>query len=573
MGMAIDELYAVLGWKVEGEANLKRYQAGLKRVESQIDAFVTRAGAFAVALGTVAAGAAAAFGKSVISTSAQFEKLEATLTTIEGSSDKAKKALNWVSDFATKTPFDLQQVSEAFVRLRAYGLDPTTGLLESLGDASSAMGKDLMSAVEMIADASTGEFERMKEFGITTKQAGDQVVFSWTENGKSLSKTVKKSGEDITKFIQERFGARFSGAMLRQSKTWDGMVGNLGDSWERFKLRVGQGGFFDTVKGHLGDLLDYIGRLDKDGTLDRWSKSLSTGLTWAVNKAKGNIEDLKFVFEGIAGWFKANPDWHGPILTGLMALGAYIFPKTFALLVLEDILKWMQGKGSIITELAQSIEELTGIDAASVDNVLAAIAAGGAGLLIAVGPTKAMAVAIRGLATALGLMSGSAAVKGLGFFGALGGALKGAAGALARHPLLVAGAVTYGALNDVPHDAMASATKDDPELLARLAAERQRWGGTHFEGGRHRAGLDAGPKEGGLDALLDNYRNNTARIGRDAAAATVINDSSDRSINVKATATVSVAEINQAAAAAGRETESAVRSALSSKPRLNRGMF
>ena len=59
MGTAIDELYAVLGWKLEGEQNLKKYQAGLKNVENQIDAFVKRVGAFGIALGTVAAGAAA----------------------------------------------------------------------------------------------------------------------------------------------------------------------------------------------------------------------------------------------------------------------------------------------------------------------------------------------------------------------------------------------------------------------------------------------------------------------------------------------------------------------------------
>ena len=563
MGTAIDELYAVLGWKVEGEGDLKRYKANLQNLENSIDSFVKRVGTFAIALGTVAAGAAAALGKSVVDTSAKFESYAATLETIEGSADKARKSLDWIAEYAKTTPYDVDQATQAFIRLKAYGLDPMDGTLTAVGDAASAMGKSLMDGVEAIADATTGENERLKAFGITTSVAGDKITYTWRQNGQEMSKTLKKSGLEIAKFLKENFGQRFNGAMLKQSKTWNGMLANLGDSWVDFQLRIGEGGFFQTVKGHLGDLLEYIGRLDKDGTLDRWSKSLSTGLTWAVNKAKGNIEDLKFVFEGITGWFKANPDWHGPVLTGLMALGAYVFPKTFALLILEDILKWMQGKGSIIGDLAKSIEELTGIDAASVDNVLAAIAVGGAGLLVAVGPTKAMAVAIRGLATALGLMSGSAAVKGLGFFGALGGALKGAAGALARHPLLAAGAVTYGALNAVPHDAMASATKDDPELLARLAAERQRWGGTHFEGGRHRAGIGAGPKEGGLDAILGNYRDNTAKMS--GAAGTVVNDSSDRSIHVKATATVSVSEINQAAAASGREVEAAVRNALNNR--------
>lgn len=41
---AIEELYALLGWKLTGEDNLKRFQSNMKRVEQQLDAFVSRAG-------------------------------------------------------------------------------------------------------------------------------------------------------------------------------------------------------------------------------------------------------------------------------------------------------------------------------------------------------------------------------------------------------------------------------------------------------------------------------------------------------------------------------------------------
>ena len=61
---------------------------------------------------------------------------------------------------------------------------------------------------------------------------------------------------------------------------------------------------------------------------------------------------------------------------------------------------------------------------------------------------------------------------------------------------LIAGSVGYEALNAVPHGDMANAVKDDPDLPARLLAEQNRFGGVAFEGGRHRAGLGAGPPEG-----------------------------------------------------------------------------
>jgi hypothetical protein len=38
------------------------------------------------------------------------------------------------------------------------------------------MGKDMMQMIEAVADASTGEFERLKEFGIKASKQGDQVA-------------------------------------------------------------------------------------------------------------------------------------------------------------------------------------------------------------------------------------------------------------------------------------------------------------------------------------------------------------------------------------------------------------
>ncbi|MDG4813775.1 hypothetical protein P8629_12270, partial [Hydrogenovibrio sp. 3SP14C1] len=85
------------------------------------------------------------------------------LETIEGSQEKAKASLDWIAGFAKKTPYDLAQVTESFVKLKAYGIDPIADdALRILGDTGSAMGKSLDQAVEAFADAATGEFERLK---------------------------------------------------------------------------------------------------------------------------------------------------------------------------------------------------------------------------------------------------------------------------------------------------------------------------------------------------------------------------------------------------------------------------
>lgn len=85
--------------------------------------------------------------------------------------------------------------------------------------------------------------------------------------------------------------------------------------------------------------------------------------------------------------------------------------------------------------------------------------------------------------------------KYTGKFGAgLGWLGRGAAKILGT-PSMVA-ETTFRALDAVPHATMESATKGNPDLLPGLDRENAMWRGVAFEGGRHRAGLGAGPTEG-----------------------------------------------------------------------------
>ena len=272
--MIVDELVAVLGYDMRGEDNLRRFNAGLERAGMLANRMAT----ILVAAGTLAAGALAGLGKSVIETSAKFEGYQTSLETIEGSAEKAKSSMDWITKFAAKTPYELAGVTDAFIKLKSYGIDPMDGTLTTLGDTASAMNKPLNMAVEAFADATSFQFERLREFGVTATQKGEEVTFKWTKNGKEFTKVVKKNGADIQKFLKDHWGKSFNGAMIRQSKTWNGMMSNLGDSWELFKKRIGDAGFFEHVKGKLASLLDQIGAMDENGTLTRWAKSLSDGL-------------------------------------------------------------------------------------------------------------------------------------------------------------------------------------------------------------------------------------------------------------------------------------------------------
>ena len=252
--------------------------------------------------GGLAIAGGAAFGlKKVIEISSQFEQFQVILEKTEGSAAGAQKAMDWVKDFGAKTPYEIGEVMEAFVKLRAYGIDPTQGTLKSLGNASSAMGKDLMSAIEMIADAQTGEFERLKEFGIRASKAGDKVTFSYQNNGKTMTKVAKATGTEIEKALTGIFDERFGGMMDRQSKTMAGMWSNMKDQAANFFLSIGNAGFADTLKARLGSVLETVNAMAADGRLAAWAENISAKLSVMTEKAFDFIQntDWKRVADGL----------------------------------------------------------------------------------------------------------------------------------------------------------------------------------------------------------------------------------------------------------------------------------
>lgn len=365
--MAIaDELIALLGFELTGEGAARRYQQTLGGLTERVGKFAATATRMAGIAGAAMVTGMSLLGRSVIETNAQFETYQATLETIEGSAEAAKQSLDWIAGFAKSTPYDVAQITESFVKLKAYGIDPIANdTLRILGDTGSAMGKTLNDAVEMFADASGMEFERLKEFGIRASQEGDNVTFTWTKNGQELTETVKKNATEVRAFLLETLGDRFSGAMDRQSRTFRGLTSNLGDTWADFQRRVGDAGFFQNIIGKLESLLATIDRLDKEGRLDEWATAISNSLSWSADViwAIGSriAENAAFI---AANW----ESLQGPVTVLAWAFGlliARLFPVgtvlTLAGLAIDDLLAYMQGGESIIGDFIGWLQEVTGV--------------------------------------------------------------------------------------------------------------------------------------------------------------------------------------------------------------------
>lgn len=535
--MIIDELIAILGFDVRGEEKLRSFSATIEQTAARIATFATAA---AVA----SAGALAALGKSVINVSAQFESLEASLTTVTGSTEQAKASMDWITKFAAATPYEVNGITEAFIKLKSYGIDPIADdALRTLGDAASAMNKPLNQAVEALADATSFEFERLKEFGLRTQQKGNEVTFTWTKNGKELSKTIKKNSEDVRKFILEQLGDRFNGAMVRQSKTWNGMMSNLGDSWTSFLLRIGRGGFFEAVRGKLADLLDYFNRLAEDGTLDRWAKSISAGFTYVADGIANFAVRIGRHFTTIAKIIEDNKGAWDTFKWALLALGAYLFPVAaligLAAAAVDDFLTYLRGGKSVIGDFVQALADFLGADPQDVAKVLGDIASAAAALAATAAGVGLFATALRKVGGALGLLGSSTAVDGIGNLTKAGekvskinGPKFGLLSMLGLESALEMGSGTLEegkARGNAWNKWLENSMGTPRSYLERLMGGSGKSDQPKIPYGA----LTRDPSAHG-DALMDNAAKNFGRMGSGAAAAinSTVNDNSNRSVNV-----------------------------------------
>ncbi len=189
--------------------------------------------------------ATAFVGKQITDTITKFEKLEASLRTITGSADNAAVAFGFIQEFAATTPFQLEEVTAAFIKLKALGLTPSAEALTSYGNTATAMGKSLNQMIEAVADAATGEFERLKEFGIKSKSQGDQVTFTF----QGIKTTVGKNAEEIEAFLKSIGDVQFAGAMEEQADTLNVALSNMGDGFSKLVKAIGDAGLTAMLTG------------------------------------------------------------------------------------------------------------------------------------------------------------------------------------------------------------------------------------------------------------------------------------------------------------------------------------
>lgn len=245
-------------------------------------------------------GAAIGGLKKLVDVNREFGILKAGLETATGSAQGANDAFIALQDFAKTTPYDLAQATSAFTQLVNLGLTPSERALKSYGDTSAALGKDLKQMVEAVADAATGEFERLKEFGIKSKNQGDTIAFTF----KGTTETVKNNAAAIEEYLIKLGEVNFDGAMKKRMDSLDGAISNLGDAWDAFFYELGQAGGTDVLKDAfvaVGDALNEVNAMLSSGEMQGYIEAIGLSFQQWTDDIKIFTEGTSIFIEQWAG--------------------------------------------------------------------------------------------------------------------------------------------------------------------------------------------------------------------------------------------------------------------------------
>lgn len=215
--------------------------------------------------GAITVGGIAAFTNSVVEASSRAEDLRTTLETVTGSAQAGDEAFRFINDFATRTPFDIETLTETFIKLQAAGIEPTEELLTTFGDMA-AVTTDRVGALNAITDlfsrTTAGglgleDLNRLADRGIPVFDILNEKLGVTRLEVSELGKTAE-GAEQIRQALVEGLNEDFGGGMERASQNLSVSLSNLGIAANNALIKVGEGGLTDAINRAATTFTDFI---------------------------------------------------------------------------------------------------------------------------------------------------------------------------------------------------------------------------------------------------------------------------------------------------------------------------
>lgn len=236
------------------------------------------------------------------STGARFEVLQKRLDAVAGSAEAGAKSFDFITEFTKTTPLQLDQVTDAFTRLKAFGLDPMDGTLQAItdgaikytGSAEGLQGVALAVGQAWAKQKLQGEeILQLVERGIPVWELLEKVT---GKNARELGKLSEKGelGRKEIALLVRELGRVSAGAAADQMETFNGQLSNAQDNIQQFRDQIAKSGFLDFLTESLQEVNKQFADMRENGQLAQLARDISESL---VGIARAGVETVRFFVE------------------------------------------------------------------------------------------------------------------------------------------------------------------------------------------------------------------------------------------------------------------------------------
>jgi hypothetical protein len=192
--------------------------------------------------------------RQVVTTAASFERMKLVLENTTGSASRAATVFRQLQDFAAKTPFSLQDLTESFARFAAFGLQPTLKQMTQFGNLAATFDTTFGELQAAVQAAATTSAEPLRKLGVESVRDGNRITVTF----RGVSREVEASTAAVGRAVAELSGLFTDGAMDRLLGSVSQRFSNLGDSIGQFINKVGEGGLNKAIADVTGRITDFV---------------------------------------------------------------------------------------------------------------------------------------------------------------------------------------------------------------------------------------------------------------------------------------------------------------------------
>ena len=326
---------------------------------------------------TLAAGALATIGaasliNNVVETTAAYEDLRDALTTVTGSAENASQAFDFIQDFATETPFQVDELSRAFIGLKNAGIEPTREFLTVLGDAASVTqdaGDSFEALTQVFARGFQGglgleELQRLQDRGINVYGILREELGLSRMEISEFGQTAE-GAQEILAALQKGLEEDYGGAMAQRMDNLSTSLSNMQIAATNALLEIGENGLAQGVQYAAEAITELLGQ--SDGLLQMLGQALGDAiitatdlfmsLVQAFQEGGPQIDFLKTAFDAIVEVVSAFFEAIGPIREALEPLANIVFPALGEIIdfVAGVLVTLIEGFADFVTGISEAI--------------------------------------------------------------------------------------------------------------------------------------------------------------------------------------------------------------------------